>query len=278
MDNATPTACPISGSTDIKHRDTYSFRKGIRLDLYECAESSHIWLHTTDEQQKLIEETYSEEYAGFRDDPYFHNAVVEEFGQRVSKDIPDGSKILDIGCGNGAFLKVAQDMGYDVMGVDVSEAAAEMCQKIGVNAVSGNFLTMDFPGDIKLATMWDVMEHLRQPMPFLYRAYDIIAPDGALLLKIPHYGELNFKILKFFKSKSSILLASPDHIQFYTRKSLELALKEAGFTSVEWYPSRQFREPAPTKSMKRKIARAVTKVIYQMAGNGNFFCLARKQS
>lgn len=43
---------------------------------------------------------------------------------------PDGKTALDIGCGDGRYLKILQNLGYKVVGVDSSETAIEMSKNI----------------------------------------------------------------------------------------------------------------------------------------------------
>jgi len=48
--------------------------------------------------------------------------------------IPLGARLLDVGCGDGAFMIVDQEAGYKVRGIDVSPAAVEMCRLRGLRA------------------------------------------------------------------------------------------------------------------------------------------------
>ncbi|NRF37051.1 class I SAM-dependent methyltransferase, partial [Bacillus velezensis] len=47
-------------------------------------------------------------------------------------------RILDIGCGNGAFLSRAADMGWQVQGCEIDPKAVAICRSIGIDVIQGD--------------------------------------------------------------------------------------------------------------------------------------------
>jgi len=60
--------------------------------------------------------------------------VREEIACNFVGRIPLGARLRDVGCGDGAFMIMAQEAGYKVSGIDVSPAAVDMCRLHGVPA------------------------------------------------------------------------------------------------------------------------------------------------
>lgn len=233
-------------------------------------------MHTTADQQNAIESLYQTGYAGFRVDDFFVQTVKKEITDRISKFMPLPADLLDVGCGNGEFLRVAQDMKYNCLGIDISKESQALCKKRNVESLAEDFVNYDFGKPFDIITMWDVMEHLREPKRFVNKAFSILQEQGILLLKIPTFGDLNFTYLRVSPTSSRYLLGAPGHIQYYSELSISTLLKEAGFSGVYWMESQKFRTRRPTTSLKRKIARGLQKVASRTAKNQNFYMIATK--
>lgn len=75
----------------------------------------------------------------------------------------EGSRILELGCGNGKTASALTEMGYSVTGVDFSESAVKMCQDIGIEAefVCSSTDKLPFEDDsFDGAVAFHVLEHL----------------------------------------------------------------------------------------------------------------------
>jgi len=112
--------------------------------------------------------------------------------QEVAHGIfPKGAQILDYGCSTGVFLKLVSSMGFEAIGFDISEEAAERCRNDGLAALSG-----DFFGQVFEAGMFDVIhcshviEHVDDPPVYLTRFHDLLRSEGHLLLSCPNYASL----------------------------------------------------------------------------------------
>lgn len=118
------------------------------------------------------------EYSGFRADNYFQRVLVKELRRTVVPKLRPGAKILDVGCGNGVFIEMMQSAGFEATGVDVSETIIGDLRGRGLNAHSGDFLTMNLPMQFEFISMWDLVEHLTSPKAFISRACSLLSPGG----------------------------------------------------------------------------------------------------
>lgn len=99
-------------------------------------------------------------------------------------------RVLDIGCAAGYFLRVAQDAGHDVHGVELSAAIAGEAElalgkeRIHVGTLDDAVRAKRYaPQSFDLITMWDVVEHLPDPQHVLRTVRGLVKPGGKLLLE-----------------------------------------------------------------------------------------------
>lgn len=80
-----------------------------------------------------------------------------------SLDIPAGSRVLEVGCGNGKTLSALREMGCEVVGMDFSEEAIKQCARLvpGIDVRQGDLLDMPFEdGSFDIVVMSHVLEHV----------------------------------------------------------------------------------------------------------------------
>src|SRR5215210_748175 len=157
-----------------------------------CRSCGHRWMWTSEAEQHHIEQSvYTHDYAGYRVDPVFEQAIRALLQIDIVPRLPPQARLLDVGCGSGEFLAAAEEKGLKPKGIDVSEDAARLCRNKGHDAVSGDFLTLDLGSPFDAVTMWDVIEHLRDPAAFFERTGAILAVDGVFIGKVPGFGTLS---------------------------------------------------------------------------------------
>ena len=246
--------------------------------LAHCKVCTHSWLPVTATAQQAAEKAiYQRHYPGYKADPRLDEAFGKLIKQYLAPVLPAGSDILDVGCGGGAFLEAARSAGYQVRGIDVSEDAAQLCRERGHDAEAADYLAYGQPSSLGAVTMWDVLEHLRNPAEFLEQTARLLAPGGVLLAKVPTYGRLSIQIADQFSGARGALLGAPDHIQYYSPKSLNALLKRSGLHFDNQELASQGMRTAPTGgSIKRQIMRRAKALIASLSGEGNQIVFARK--
>lgn len=278
MSSQLAPACPACGkdSTHPILRLNVPFARGDRLTarVFACRECTHRFLPITEEEQQRVDAHYDRDYMGYRFDPFFAARIRDEVARQLVPRVPPPARVLDVGCGAGEFMRAAAAAGYQVEGVDISEAAAEHCRGLGLHATSGDFLTMPFAERYSMVTMWDVVEHLRSPEAFLRRAREILVPGGALVLKIPGYGPLSYRAIAIYPRLASTVIGAPGHQQYFTPRSLRTLLARCGYENAEWLGSGRFRSKPATRSIKKLIGRTLTAAVNRVARNGNLYIAA----
>ncbi len=136
-------------------------------------------------------------------------------------------KLLDVGCATGGFLAEAQADGLDCEGVELSEYAVRVARgEFNLTVHQGD---VHFPAlegsDFDVITMWHVLEHLIDPVDTLKRARDLLSSGGAVFVELPNWASLGRRI----RGRSWSQLKPPEHINFFTPRSLCDAARRAGF-------------------------------------------------
>jgi 2-polyprenyl-3-methyl-5-hydroxy-6-metoxy-1,4-benzoquinol methylase len=138
-------------------------------------------------------------------------------------------KLLDVGSGNGDFLKTASDIGWDAMGVESDATAARQAQSRGLRATSGRFEDIELPERaFDVITLSHVVEHLHDPVGMLRKALQLLKPGGQIWIATPNLdgaGHARFR-------SNWIGLDSPRHLVLFNRASLMDTLARAGFVGT----------------------------------------------
>ena len=193
--------------------------------------------------------------------------------------------LLEIGCGNGFFLEEALDQGYrQVTGVEPSRRAAEAAsQSVRESIRVGAFREGLFgPESFDVVCLFQVMDHLANPVAVLTEVRALLRPGG-LLLTIQHDAEaFSARVLG---ERSPII--DIEHTYLYTPETLSRLCGKTGFrplaTGAAWnrYSLDYFAHLLPLgASLRRGMARALSAVkigkLAIWAPLGNFFLIARR--
>jgi SAM-dependent methyltransferase len=227
------------------------------------------------EQRQIEQAVYTHDYAGYRNDPVFEQAIRSLLDSEIVPHLSQGARVLDVGCGAGDFLAAAKERGFRPTGIDISEAGARLCRQRGFEAVAGDFLTEDFGAEFDAVTMWDVIEHLRDPGAFFERSRGVLREDGLFIGKVPAFGPISVGLSKRIPRLAGMLLGAPNHVQYFTQRSLGALLRRTGF-EVDWLhpPANRLRGKRRGGSLKRRVGRSLAAAIKGVSGDRNLYFVA----
>lgn len=134
-------------------------------------------------------------------------------------------RILDLGCGHGAFLYFLKQAGYvDIAGVDISAEQVSLAHKLGIlevqQADSLDFLSEQIPGSVGVVLLMDVVEHQtrQELMDLLDKVFLSLQLGGQLIMHVPNaegifgmrvrYGDMTHEIAFTPQSIQQILMAT----------------------------------------------------------------------
>lgn len=146
---------------------------------------------------------------------------LEEIEHLVSR-----KNIFDVGAATGYFLNLARNRGWHTAGIEISEYAANLAKSKGHKVSCGQLPQVKIEDKFDVVTMWDVLEHLDNPEKYLKIINRILVSDnGWLIINTINRESLWAKLL----GSRWQLIVPPEHLFYYSKKSLELLLEQTGF-------------------------------------------------
>jgi len=156
------------------------------------------------------------------------------------RNITEPRRLLDIGCGTGVFLDEARRAGWTVRGLEVSPyAAAEADRRdLFVTCAAVEQVELE-PVAFDVVTLWDVLEHLRDPVAVLRRVAGALRPGGVLALSTGDVTSLCARL----SGVRWHLFNLPEHLFFFSPRCLVRLLRRVGCRvcrmgrEVNWVPA-----------------------------------------
>jgi SAM-dependent methyltransferase len=242
--------CHVCGSDELTRIPEYSLLTRVTSDckpwpaggkLLVCgncgcaqAESNEIW---QSESNRIYEQ-----YTIYHQGKGAEQSVFDKTGQATSRSdrlleqlrsktaLPPTGRLLDIGCGNGAFLRAfsRQCPKWSLAGLEVSDQNRALVESIpGVQAFYTGLLG-SVEGNFNLISLLHVLEHLPLPKQTLEEVREKLLPDALVLVQVPDC------------EKNPFMLLVADHATHFFPKHLELLVRNAGFEiavpTAEWVP------------------------------------------
>ena len=151
------------------------------------------------------------------------------FYNRFCKRLPAGSAILDIGCGDGSFLRMAKER-FVCTGIEISPYLAGLARmQNDIKVIEGDFLT---DGVVKRRfdgiSLISLLEHLDDPMKAVSICFNLMNKGGVILLKTVNYSSIN----RVVRGRGWTGFRPPDHVVYFSPANLTRLLKKAGFAKV----------------------------------------------
>jgi len=174
----------------------------------------------------LTQERVSDMYDGALDPERVDRAAIA-FRLNMLKRMKDGGKLLDVGCGEGSFLSAAQQVGWSVYGIEILEgpgrAAAE---RLDGRVIIGDILEVDPPASpFDAITMWDSLEHMRDPTAVVRRLKSHLKSNGILIVRVPHCTSFDARV----RGPKWRHWSLPLHMSHFTPRTVCRLLEQQGF-------------------------------------------------
>lgn len=199
-----------------------------------CPGCGLIWLEPRPSLAELSR-YYPEEYEAFqerRENPLFHwgrRRVWHRRLQAIRHYFPRPGRALDVGCATGEFLEILRRQGWDVAGIEPNPRAAQQARaRLGAEAIRVVPLEEAFfpPATFDLITLWDVLEHLADPLHALRRLASWLRPGGLLALGVPNLESWDAHLF----GPAWIGWDAPRHLYLFPDSTLREMLSAAGLS------------------------------------------------
>jgi len=222
--------CLVCSSITIK----FFVRKN-NCDIFECGSCGLLFVYPTTVDAAMV---YSEDYFGgakggfgyvdYDADKEPMILTFMRYLRLIRSYVPAGKKLLDVGAASGFFIDLAQKDGWQVKGVEVSEHAAALGRKKGLDVVTGTLQSLPKEVSFDAITMLDLIEHVENPHQELAAAHALLSEGGILVINTPDAGS---NVARIF-GKRWHLIVPPEHLYYFNRRNIVTLLEKAGFDTL----------------------------------------------
>jgi 2-polyprenyl-3-methyl-5-hydroxy-6-metoxy-1,4-benzoquinol methylase len=188
---------------------------------------------------------------------------------RRLKSIEKASKkgrLLDVGCATGAFLRLAQNNGWEIRGTEYSPYAAKFAgDLLKADIYCGHLMDVRYEDSFfDVVTFWHVLEHLHDPMRYLQEVHRILKPSGLLVIAVPNVNDYIMQTAyRLVKGRPLKLFSKDDreiHLYHFSAKTLSNYLRKTGFECLKISPDYGITE------YSKKLVNAIAVALYYTTG------------
>jgi 2-polyprenyl-3-methyl-5-hydroxy-6-metoxy-1,4-benzoquinol methylase len=142
----------------------------------------------------------------------------------------NGHRLLDVGAHVGVFVEVAQERGWDAWGVEPSRWAVEVGRERGLNMIHGTLRDAELDSaSFDAVTLWDVVEHLLDPMRDIQEVARLLKPGGVVCL---HTINVDSAFARFMGKRWPWLVEM--HTYFFSPRTLGAMVEKTGLQVECW--------------------------------------------
>lgn len=210
------------------------------FDFLQCQNCSFVQVDF-DPSKAELGNIYSDDY--FTHAKYKDISTLNKENERrlsiAKKFLKDKSnKVLDAGCASGEFLAYAEG-NYNFWGIDISEFAvneakkriASMAHQLSFGLIEDQNYDENFFDGI---VMWDVIEHIKDPLLTCKSLLKFIKPGGYLMVSTPNIGATFAEIC----GKYWPFITPPEHLSFFNKKSMIQLFEKELNASIKYRTSK----------------------------------------
>lgn len=185
------------------------------------------------------------------------------FIDNLKKLLPNGGKILDVGCGSGEFCKMAKAAGFDVIGLDLSTVMVERAKSVGIEAYAMPLNELELKDFDAITAVFDVLNYIepKEMNSFLNEVTKRVKPNGYFLADINSlhgFSDIAPGVLAINNENESIIVEADfdgetlkTNFTLFSKTDNGLFTKETDFIMQYFYKSAIFKN-IPNLQLQKK--------------------------
>lgn len=140
------------------------------------------------------------------------------------------NKILDVGCGPGLFLIEAKKRGWEAYGTEFTDKQLEYLNNIEINTFKGKLTSTAFQNDFfDVIISSEVIEHINNPVEEMTQFNRLLRKGGLVYITTPNFNAIE----RFWQKGNYEIIEYPEHLCYYTPRTIDLLLTQCGFEKVK---------------------------------------------
>ncbi|MDR1922355.1 MAG: class I SAM-dependent methyltransferase [Candidatus Adiutrix sp.] len=153
-----------------------------------------------------------------------------QYGLELAAARVKGRSVLDVGSGNGVFVRVAAEAGWESAALELNRESGEKMEAEGFRVIVKRLETAGLPsGSFDLITFWEVLEHLPDPRMTLAEARRLLVDDGIFLIMTPNVDSMVTRLLH----DRSNTFGGHSHLNHFSPSTMNALLEKAGLKALE---------------------------------------------
>jgi len=162
-------------------------------------------------------------------------------------------RLLEVGSAAGYFLWAAQQRGFVVQGLDITDQFVKFSRDVlGVPTLRGTLRDVPFTaGSFDIVYHRNVLSHLAYPVDELRVLYNLLRPGGMMIFETGNVGELD--------ADGAGSLELPDHLYHFSEQTIRKLLEVTGFHCVQVHRCFLVEKLAPFQRIEAYLRRRVAK-------------------
>ena len=142
-------------------------------------------------------------------------------------------KILDIGCGTGAFLNTMKEAGWSINGLEPDTLSRTKAVELyEIHPQSSEKLFDLKPSTFNAITMWHVLEHVHELHAYIKKIGELLAANGKLFIAVPNYTSTDAEIYGAYWAAYD----TPRHLYHFSPQSMEKLVSMHGLKIIAFKP------------------------------------------
>ena len=231
--------CNLCGHDDavpyMRVRDLFLERSDVHADLVQCTHCGLVYQNPRPSADEILAH-YPLEYELYNDPVAAQQRGglrqwANSYGMRkrcryVTKHVAAGA-LLDVGCAAGTFLLAMRSTGdWTVTGVELNaEVARQTRERYGLDVIAGTLEDAHLaPAQFDAVTMWDVLEHVYDPVATLREIHRLLKPGGILVIRVPNLSSWDARLFGCAWAGYD----APRHLYFFNPATLTALLEQSG--------------------------------------------------
>ncbi len=140
------------------------------------------------------------------------------------------NNMLDVGCGPGLFLIEAKKRGWEVYGTEFTDNQLAYLHDKGINTLKGKLTNDSFEDELfDVIISSEVIEHINNPLEEMIHFHRLLRKGGLVYLTTPNCNAIE----RFLLKGDYAIIEYPEHLCYYTPKTIDLLLTNNGFNKLK---------------------------------------------